>query len=87
MLQSHAWFNVSSLPYAVPALRLPSGEVQVSMEDWWRERWILQDSLAFPGALDQQDGGGTSWASGVRKVGGLAGGHKETRLWERQVLV
>ncbi|KAL2764887.1 integrin alpha-IIb preproprotein, partial [Daubentonia madagascariensis] len=28
-LQSHAWFNVSSLPYAVPALSLPSGEALV----------------------------------------------------------
>nr|XP_012642183.1 integrin alpha-IIb isoform X1 [Microcebus murinus] len=28
-LQSHAWFNVSSLPYAVPALSLPSGEAVV----------------------------------------------------------
>ncbi|KAK2506387.1 hypothetical protein MC885_020142 [Smutsia gigantea] len=32
VLQSHAWFNVSSLPYAVPALRLPSGEVQVETQ-------------------------------------------------------
>lgn len=32
VLQSQAWFNVSSLPYAVPALSLPSGETQVSME-------------------------------------------------------
>ncbi|XP_077898107.1 integrin alpha-IIb isoform X3 [Ictidomys tridecemlineatus] len=30
VLQSHAWFNVSSLPYAVPALSLPSGEALVS---------------------------------------------------------
>uniref|UniRef100_A0A452QNL8 Integrin subunit alpha 2b n=1 Tax=Ursus americanus TaxID=9643 RepID=A0A452QNL8_URSAM len=29
VLQSQAWFNVSSLPYAVPALSLPSGETQV----------------------------------------------------------
>lgn len=28
-LQSRAWFNVSSLPYAVPALSLPSGEAVV----------------------------------------------------------
>ncbi|KAF5924496.1 hypothetical protein HPG69_018897 [Diceros bicornis minor] len=46
VLQSHAWFNVSSLPYAVPALSLPSGEAQVQtqvlrvLEDrvipiWW----------------------------------------------------
>lgn len=32
VLQSQAWFNVSSLPYAVPALSLPSGETRVSME-------------------------------------------------------
>lgn len=32
VLQSHSWFNVSSLPYAVPALRLPSGEVQVETQ-------------------------------------------------------
>lgn len=30
VLQSRAWFNVSSLPYAVPALSLPSGEAVVS---------------------------------------------------------
>ncbi|ELV11226.1 Integrin alpha-IIb [Tupaia chinensis] len=46
VLQSQAWFNVSSLPYAVPALRLPSGEALVrtqllqALEDravpiWW----------------------------------------------------
>uniref|UniRef100_A0A8D1X1N6 Integrin subunit alpha 2b n=1 Tax=Sus scrofa TaxID=9823 RepID=A0A8D1X1N6_PIG len=46
VLRSHAWFNVSSLPYAVPALSLPSGEAQVQtqvlrvLEDrevplWW----------------------------------------------------
>uniref|UniRef100_H2QD72 Integrin alpha-IIb n=1 Tax=Pan troglodytes TaxID=9598 RepID=H2QD72_PANTR len=29
VLQSHAWFNVSSLPYAVPPLSLPRGEAQV----------------------------------------------------------
>uniref|UniRef100_A0A7N5KKT4 Integrin alpha-IIb n=2 Tax=Ailuropoda melanoleuca TaxID=9646 RepID=A0A7N5KKT4_AILME len=29
VLQSQAWFNVSSLPYAVPALSLPSGETRV----------------------------------------------------------
>lgn len=34
VLQSQAWFNVSSLPYAVPALSLPTGEALVSMEEW-----------------------------------------------------
>uniref|UniRef100_A0A250YLW6 Integrin alpha-IIb n=1 Tax=Castor canadensis TaxID=51338 RepID=A0A250YLW6_CASCN len=29
VLQSHAWFNVSSFPYKVPALSLPSGEALV----------------------------------------------------------
>ncbi|XP_025217830.1 integrin alpha-IIb [Theropithecus gelada] len=29
VLQSQAWFNVSSLPYAVPPLSLPRGEAQV----------------------------------------------------------
>nr|XP_012299421.1 integrin alpha-IIb isoform X2 [Aotus nancymaae] len=29
VLQSHAWFNVSSLPYAVPPLSLPRGEARV----------------------------------------------------------
>ncbi|XP_041580181.1 integrin alpha-IIb isoform X2 [Vulpes lagopus] len=29
VLQSQAWFNVSSLPYAVPSLSLPSGEALV----------------------------------------------------------
>ncbi|XP_021082838.1 integrin alpha-IIb isoform X3 [Mesocricetus auratus] len=28
VLQSHAWFNVSSLPYSVPVLSLPSGQTQ-----------------------------------------------------------
>ncbi|XP_006897945.1 PREDICTED: integrin alpha-IIb [Elephantulus edwardii] len=46
VLESHAWFNVSSLPYAVPVLSLPSGEAHVNtylvrvLEDeaipiWW----------------------------------------------------
>lgn len=30
VLQSHAWFNVSSLPYSVPVLSLPSGQALVS---------------------------------------------------------
>lgn len=29
MLQSHAWFNVSSLPYSVPVVSLPNGQAQV----------------------------------------------------------
>ena len=33
VLQSHAWFNVTSLPYAVPALSLPSGDALVSVEE------------------------------------------------------
>uniref|UniRef100_A0A452ELH7 Integrin alpha-IIb n=1 Tax=Capra hircus TaxID=9925 RepID=A0A452ELH7_CAPHI len=32
VLQSHAWFNVSSFPYSVPALSLPSGEAQVQTQ-------------------------------------------------------
>ncbi|XP_004621085.2 integrin alpha-IIb [Sorex araneus] len=32
VLQSRAWFNVSSLPYAVPALSLPSGEARVETQ-------------------------------------------------------
>ncbi|XP_043322784.1 integrin alpha-IIb isoform X3 [Cervus canadensis] len=32
VLQSHAWFNVSSFPYSVPALSLPSGEVLVQTQ-------------------------------------------------------
>ncbi|KAL0597664.1 Integrin alpha-IIb [Plecturocebus cupreus] len=32
VLQSHAWFNVSSLPYAVPPLSLPRGEAQVQTQ-------------------------------------------------------
>lgn len=32
VLQSRAWFNVSSLPYPVPALNLPSGEAQVQTQ-------------------------------------------------------
>ncbi|XP_004597441.4 integrin alpha-IIb [Ochotona princeps] len=48
VLQSHAWFNVSSLPYAVPALSLPSGEalVQTQLQRILEERavpiwWVL----------------------------------------------
>ncbi|XP_032313256.1 integrin alpha-IIb isoform X3 [Camelus ferus] len=48
VLQSHAWFNVSSLPYAVPALSLPSGEalVQTQLLQVLEERdipiwWVL----------------------------------------------
>ncbi|XP_012887391.1 PREDICTED: integrin alpha-IIb [Dipodomys ordii] len=32
VLQSHGWFNVSSFPYAVPALSLPSGEALVQTQ-------------------------------------------------------
>ncbi|OWK14177.1 hypothetical protein Celaphus_00001230 [Cervus elaphus hippelaphus] len=32
VLQSQAWFNVSSFPYSVPALSLPSGEVLVQTQ-------------------------------------------------------
>ncbi|GAB5581147.1 integrin alpha-IIb [Prionailurus iriomotensis] len=32
VLKSKAWFNVSSLPYSVPALSLPSGEVEVETQ-------------------------------------------------------
>ncbi|XP_039702645.1 integrin alpha-IIb isoform X2 [Pteropus medius] len=32
VLQSQAWFNVSSLPYAVPALSLPTGEALVQTQ-------------------------------------------------------
>lgn len=32
VLQSHAWFNVSSFPYSVPALSLPSGEALVQTQ-------------------------------------------------------
>lgn len=32
VLQSQAWFNVSSLPYTVPALSLPSGEALVQTQ-------------------------------------------------------
>ena len=38
VLQSHAWFNVSSLPYAVPPLSLPRGEAQVSVGGWSRDQ-------------------------------------------------
>ena len=37
VLHSHAWFNVSSFPYSVPALSLPSGEVLVGVEGWWQK--------------------------------------------------
>ncbi|XP_041491976.1 integrin alpha-IIb [Microtus oregoni] len=32
VLQSHAWFNVSSLPYSVPAISLPSGQALVQTQ-------------------------------------------------------
>lgn len=38
VLQSQAWFNVSSLPYAVPLLSLPRGEAQVSVGGWSRDQ-------------------------------------------------
>ncbi|XP_008589054.1 PREDICTED: integrin alpha-IIb [Galeopterus variegatus] len=48
VLQSHAWFNVSSLPYGVPTLSLPSGEalVQTQLLRVFEERpipiwWVL----------------------------------------------
>ncbi|KAF6094362.1 integrin subunit alpha 2b [Phyllostomus discolor] len=53
VLQSHAWFNVTSLPYAVPALSLPSGEalVQTQLLRALEERdipiwWVLVGVLA-----------------------------------------
>ncbi|XP_034883181.1 integrin alpha-IIb [Mirounga leonina] len=52
VLQSQAWFNVSSLPYAVPALSLPSGEtlVQTHLLRALEERdipiwWVLVGAL------------------------------------------
>ncbi|XP_063107778.1 integrin alpha-IIb isoform X2 [Cavia porcellus] len=52
VLQSRAWFNVSSLPYAVPALSLPSGEavVQTLLLRALEERavptwWVLVGAL------------------------------------------
>lgn len=58
VLQSHAWFNVSSLPYAVPALGLPSGEALVqtqllrALEErdipiWWVLVGVLGGLLLF----------------------------------------
>ncbi|KAM5213001.1 integrin alpha-IIb isoform 1-T1 [Hipposideros larvatus] len=58
VLQSHAWFNVSSLPYAVPALSLPSGEALVqtqllqALEErnipiWWVLVGVLGGLLLF----------------------------------------
>ncbi|XP_028340620.1 integrin alpha-IIb isoform X3 [Physeter macrocephalus] len=58
VLQSHAWFNVSSLPYAVPALSLPSGEALVQtqllrvLEErdipiWWVLVGVLGGLLLF----------------------------------------
>ncbi|XP_008836412.1 integrin alpha-IIb isoform X2 [Nannospalax galili] len=48
VLQSHAWFNVSSLPYAVPPVSLPSGQalVQTQLFQALEERaipiwWVL----------------------------------------------
>ena len=32
VLQSHAWFNVSSLPYSVPVVSLPSGQARVQTQ-------------------------------------------------------
>ncbi|XP_074175801.1 integrin alpha-IIb isoform X5 [Rhinolophus sinicus] len=58
VLQSHAWFNVSSLPYAVPALSLPSGDALVqtqvlrALEErdipiWWVLIGVLGGLLLF----------------------------------------
>ncbi|XP_008068058.1 integrin alpha-IIb [Carlito syrichta] len=53
VLQSNAWFNVSSLPYAVPVLSLPSGEalVQTQLLRVLEERpvpiwWVLVGALS-----------------------------------------
>ncbi|XP_038609860.1 integrin alpha-IIb [Tachyglossus aculeatus] len=46
VLQSQAWFNVSSLPYSVPVQKLPTGEalvathlLRVSAEEWEIPTW------------------------------------------------
>ncbi|XP_051013818.1 integrin alpha-IIb [Acomys russatus] len=52
VLRSHAWFNVSSLPYSVPVLSLPSGQALVQTQVLWalEDRaiplwWILVGAL------------------------------------------
>lgn len=80
MLRSHAWFNVSSLPYAVPALSLPSGEAQVRVEG--------RQTVASPLSVSSRVGRGPPWVPGVGQVSGLAGGPpaKPARLslWDKR---
>lgn len=76
VLQSHAWFNVSSLPYAVPALSLPSGEALVSVEGWWQKGVPRVSRWPSPVSLPSRMGAGPPWVCGVGQVGGLAGGHQ-----------
>lgn len=78
MLQSHAWFNVSSLPYAVPALSLPSGEALVSVEE--RGQGVKSCSTQGSSYMSQRDGGGPPWGWGLGQVGGLAGCHRFATL-------
>lgn len=61
VLQSHAWFNVSSLPYSVPVISLPSGQALVSDPR----------SLTVSG---QPAGAGPPWIEGrsLRLRGGLS---------------
>lgn len=76
VLQSHAWFNVSSLPYAVPALSLPSGEALVSVEGWWQKGLPRVSHWPSPVSLPSRMGAGPPWVCGLGQVGGLAGGHQ-----------
>lgn len=72
MLQSHAWFNVSSLPYSVPVLSLPSGQSLVS-----------DPSSPAVGAQPAPRGGASPGPRGGARQGwgrGLAGLKDEVRL-------
>lgn len=60
VLQSHAWFNVSSLPYSVPVISLPSGQALVSDPRSWL-------------SVASQRGAGLLRAEG-RGLSGLRGG-------------
>lgn len=57
VLQSQAWFNVSSLPYSVPALGLPSGEALVSVEECCPGGESCRTHRSSPCPVRQDEGG------------------------------
>lgn len=61
VLQSQAWFNVSSLPYAVPALSLPTGEALVSMEEWCQGDGSCRTHWSSHVSVPSRMGAGPPW--------------------------